>query len=75
MNEIRVLSRSYCTGRSASAPKEAVCLAVWKFPREEKVLFNEVLLDEPFLVLSEGPTIDDLIPFTSIVGVVFLRLG
>ena len=39
----------------------------------ENVFFEEALLNELFQVLSDGPTVDDLVPFGFIVGAVFLR--
>ena len=45
------------------------------FLGSKDVLFEEALLDELFQIPSEGPTIDDLVPFTFVVGAVFLRPG
>jgi len=39
----------------------------------EDVFFEEALLDELFQVPLEGLTMDGLVPFTSVVGAVFLR--
>ena len=39
----------------------------------EDVLFEEALLDELFQVPLEGPTIDSFMPFTVMIGAVFLQ--
>jgi len=39
----------------------------------EDVLFEEALVNEFFQVPSEGPAVDDLVPFAIVVGTVFLR--
>ena len=37
------------------------------------IFFEDALLNELFQVLSEGPTVDGLVPFGFVVGAVFLR--
>jgi len=49
-------------------------LVVRKLIKIEDALFEEVMLNELFQVLSEGPTMNDFVTFRFVIGAVFFRL-